>query len=186
MPNVASSVQHPEFLRIEGQDDIYLRLIQPGEAEALYAVIEADREHLQTYQQWAQDATLESTQQSIREALQDQAVGKSLRYRIVDAKSDAVIGNLTFYNRSSDVAYLGYWITKNSEGHGLAFAAVNRLLDYGFADWGLQAVRLEIAPGNERSEQLAARLGAQPTGEFTMGSVPEHPIKCQVWEIHRG
>jgi [ribosomal protein S5]-alanine N-acetyltransferase len=56
---------------------------------------------------------------------------------------------------------LSYWLVPEARGRGLAYAAVRLMLVSVVASAGLHSVVLDIEAGNQGSERLAERLGAE-------------------------
>lgn len=185
-----SSTLPPVKLNVAGRSDIYLRLTSLDDVEELYRFIENNRQHLQAYQEWARDATLDSTRKTIAKMVNNIADHKWLQYRIIavdEAGAKRLVGSVTFYEYDADkkVAGMGYWLGKDAEGHGYAQSAAERLLQYGFEEWSLERALLEISPDNERSERLAQRLGARLTKLRTAGLLSDDSKNYRVWEIKK-
>ncbi len=185
---VNTTITYPEELEVPDKPDIYLRLAKLDDAESLYTAVDADREHLSTYQKWAIDSTLESTRQHVAENMTGQAKDEYLAFRIVEKTNNKIIGGIGFRDRDIEAksCQAGYWLSKEYEGKGYALASFGEAFNCVFRVWELTKIVLEIAPGNKRSEQLAIRLGAEPTDEYNMGSIPGHPFKHRVWQVQRG
>ena len=59
------------MFRLSIRDGVYLQLMEERHAEAVYSVVDADREHLRTWLPWVdQSRTSEYTRQFIRGALE--------------------------------------------------------------------------------------------------------------------
>jgi RimJ/RimL family protein N-acetyltransferase len=56
---------------------------------------------------------------------------------------------------------LSYWLVPEARGHGVAYAAVQLVMSSVVAGSGLRSVVLDIEAGNEASQRLAERLGAE-------------------------
>ena len=78
----------------------------------------------------------------------------------------ALAGTVGFHriDRANLTTSIGYWLAAPYEGRGLMTAAVEALVTHAFEVWGLHRVELRIAPANERSRALAARLGFTEEG----------------------
>ena len=59
---------------------------------------------------------------------------------------------------------LGFMLTKEAEGRGIAFEASNCALTHAFTELGWQTLVSYIDPANTRASKLAANLGANPDG----------------------
>ncbi len=74
---------------------------------------------------------------------------------------------------------LGWLLTAEHEGRGLAYEAARIVHEFAWTALGLPSLVSYIAPGNTRSENLARRLGAYPDGLLLNGQVT-------VWRHQRG
>ncbi len=61
-------------------------------------------------------------------------------------------------------AYLGYWMSAESQGQGLATEAIVAVLDFAFGPAGLHRVQAAIMPRNERSLRVIGKLGFRREG----------------------
>ena len=178
----------PIELSIENRSDTFLRLLSTDDFAEIYQIVTKDRDHLQTYQRWAKDATLDSLRADITQNVEKVAKGEWLQYRIMyrdKSNQSRIIGSVTFYDHKPEdaVASLGYWITSDFEGKGYALSAAQSLRDFGFNEWGLRKIVIEIDEGNVRSEKLALRLGAKLTDQISSQEFNGQAYQCRVWEI---
>lgn len=61
-------------------------------------------------------------------------------------------------------AAVGYWLTPEARGRGLATAATSLLIDWGLRNLGLERVEFAIVPENHASQRVAERVRATPEG----------------------
>jgi ribosomal-protein-serine acetyltransferase len=141
-----------------------LRPLTPEDAAELDALVKSDRARLARWMPWAAEQTLETTAAFIRRATdQEQGNDGFQRAVVVDG---AIAGTVGFHRVDSDnrSTSIGYWLGQEYEGRGLMTAAVAALIDHAFGVWKLHRVELRIAPDNQPSRALAARLGFQEEG----------------------
>lgn len=81
--------------------------------------------------------------------------------------SGAAVGTVGFWNPEgwSEVE-IGWAMFEGSEGKGYAFEAAERARAHAYDTLGWGPLTSVIAPGNTRSEALAARLGAAPERDW--------------------
>ena len=144
--------------------DLELRSVAPADARALNALIAADRERLARFMPWAAGQTIESTREFIVRSLQQEAADDGFQAVLVVDGSIAGIAGYHRIDRANLSTTIGYWLASPYEGRGLMTAAVAALVDHAFRAWGLHRLELRIAPDNERSRALAARLGFREEG----------------------
>lgn len=144
---------------IRVREDLELRSVAPADASALDALIAADRERLARFMPWAAGQTIHSTREFIAAALEQEAADNGFQaVLVVDGGVVAGIVGYHRVDRSNLSTSIGYWLAAPYEGRGLMAAAVAALIAHAFDTWGLHRVELRIAPQNERSRALAARL----------------------------
>ena len=150
---------------IRVRDGLELRSVAPADAIALDALITADRERLARFMPWASGQTIQGTREFIGAALEQEA-GKNGFQAVLVVDEGALAGTVGFHriDRANLTTSIGYWLAAPYEGRGLMTAAVGALLTHAFEVWGLHRVELRIAPANERSRALAARLGFTEEG----------------------
>jgi len=179
--------EYPPTIAIEG-NSAYLRLTTEADAEELYATLDANREHLEKYQHFQlAGITPESVKEIVKRTVASIRDGSRLQYRII--KDEHLIGNVNFYELDKELgtANLAYWLAKDQQGKGIAYAASRSLVDYGFNGLGLKKIKLEIVPSNIRSEHLARRLGAKLLDKDTrIEMVGDRKYEYRMWEIKRG
>jgi ribosomal-protein-serine acetyltransferase len=152
-------------VRIRVRDDLELRSVAPADALALDALITADRERLARFMPWAAGQTIQGTREFIAAALEQEA-GENGFQAVLVVDEGALAGTVGFHriDRANLTTSIGYWLAAPYVGRGLMTAAVEALLTHAFEAWGLHRVELRIAPANERSRALAARLGFTEEG----------------------
>jgi ribosomal-protein-serine acetyltransferase len=145
-------------------DAHHLRLLEEADADALYAVIVANRDHLSRWMPWAPGQTLAGTLDFIRASRRQLAETQGFQAAIVT--ENGIIGVIGFHrldwpNHSTS---MGYWIAEDAQGHGIATRAARALLDHAFSVWGMNRVELRAGVENLRSRRVAERLGFSPEG----------------------
>lgn len=145
-------------------DERLLRLPEERDADELYALIEANREHLRPWMPWSAEATLASTLDFIRTSRRGLAERAALE--IVIVQRGAIVGaaglnRVEWSNRHGNV---GYWISQAAQGRGTVTEAARALVDHAFGNWELHRVEIRAAPGNVRSRRVAERLGFTQEG----------------------
>ncbi|MDQ6760546.1 MAG: GNAT family N-acetyltransferase [Acidobacteriota bacterium] len=153
------------MFRLSLRDGVYLQLMEERHAEAVYSVVDADREHLRTWLPWVdQSRSSECTRQFIRGALEQFAHSQGLSAAIwVQGEVAGGIGlqNCNWQNKNIE---MGYWLSSPFEGQGIATEASRALLSYAFDEWGLHRVEIRCAKGNTRSAAIPKRLGFAEEG----------------------
>lgn len=151
-------------MRLEIDERLYLRPLEAGDAEAIQALIEADRARLAEWLPWAARQTLAGTREFLAEARAQQARDDGFQAALV--RDGEIIGIAGFHgvDRGNRSTTIGYWLASRHQGEGLMTAAVRALVDHAFGAWGLHRVAIEAAVGNRRSRAIPERLGFTEEG----------------------
>ena len=146
-------------------DEINLRLLESHHAEALFAVVDANRQHLREWLPWL-DANIsaDDTRQFVR-ASQKQREEKSGFVAGIWV-CDELIG-LVGHNRidwENRVGYPGYWLAQGYEGKGIMTKSCCALIDHAFGELELDRIIIHCAVGNRKSRAIPERLGFREEG----------------------
>jgi ribosomal-protein-serine acetyltransferase len=71
---------------------------------------------------------------------------------------------LNSINALNKMCNLGYWVRSSRQRQGIALRCVQALSEHGFSALALQRVEIVVAVGNQASEAVAIKAGAQREG----------------------
>jgi ribosomal-protein-serine acetyltransferase len=133
--------------------------VERTDAEVLYALIAANREHLARWLPWAADQDLAATERFIAEA--EAQLARNDGFQAVIAPEGEILGVAGFHsvdwtNRNTSI---GYWLAEDAQGRGTMTAVVRALVDHAFTEWKLHRIEIHCAPANRRSRAIPERLG---------------------------
>lgn len=136
-----------------------VRPVRAADADAIYALTVANREHLVPWMPWAADNRLEDSRTYVAGALAQRA--RDDGFQAVLLVDGALAGSIGFHriDRINRATSMGYWIAAAHQGRGVVSAAVRALVTHAFADWGLHRVEIDAAVANVRSRAVPERLG---------------------------
>lgn len=141
-------------------DLIELRLHEEHHAEALFALIDKNRDHIGQwlpFVDWTDGP--KDTLEFIRGARKHWAEGRAVPTSIwFDGQLVGTIGFVNL-NRANKRAEIGYWIDADHQGQGIVTRATRALIDYGFGELGLYRMEIRCEPANEPSFGVPERLG---------------------------
>lgn len=145
-------------------DALGLRPLEAADAAELYAVVEANRDHLARWMPWAAGQDLAATEKFIAETEAQQAREDGFQAAI--APEGQIIGVAGFHsidwiNRNTSI---GYWLAEHAQGKGMMTAVVRALVDHAFTEWNLHRIEIHCAPANRRSRAIPERLGFREEG----------------------
>jgi ribosomal-protein-serine acetyltransferase len=146
-------------IRWQIDDDAFVRTLVPDDAEAVFAVIDANRAHIRPWMPWE---PLEREPADVRAFIQRSIASET------DLEGNGIwvgerfaggIGlSIDPLNASGEI---GYWVASSFEGRGLVTRACRLFLGHGFRELGLHRISIHAATQNTRSRAVAERLGLQ-------------------------
>jgi len=147
-------------------DTLSLRVLEPSDAEALYALIDRNREYLRPWFRWAPNV---KDAGEVRQRLEQELHGyekHGTAYCGVIAESKLVgLVYLCDHDLRNNRAEIGYWLDQNEQGKGYALRASKTMVDYCFGILEVERVSVNAELNNARSRGLAERLGFTFEGE---------------------
>ena len=147
-------------------DDIVLRPYRVDDAPTVYAAECESMSALQPWMAWCHPGyAIDESRAWLEQQVAAFARQDAYEFAIVSHEGAYLGGcGLNRLDRVNRRANLGYWVRSSATRRGVATAAVALLRDWGFAHTSL--IRLEIigAAGNEASQRVARRSGAEFEG----------------------
>lgn len=137
-----------------------VRLLRVSNADELYELTEANREHLAPWMSWVglvRDAG--DTLGYLRSCEQDMLAQRAFRagifqhHRLIGAID---LHDIDWVNRN---AKIGYWLDKAHTGHGIMTRAVRALVEYAFDALDMHRIEIRAAAENHPSRRIPERLG---------------------------
>lgn len=141
-----------------------MRLLDESDADALYALIDANRAYLAPWMPWAPGQTLQHTLDFIRTTRKQLTENDGFQVALTD--EERIIGVLGFHSVDwvNRAASLGYWLAEAAQGQGTMTRAVAALVDHALIGWQLNRVEIRAGVENLRSRGVPERLGFQQEG----------------------
>ncbi len=146
-------------------DEIELRQFLPDHADQLFALVEANREHLRAWLPWVDSTThAGDTLVFIRGQMRAYTGGSGLAAGIWFEEELAGAIGMHDINWTVGFASIGYWISREFEGRGIMTRSCRALVDHAFRVWGFNRIEIRCAVGNVRSQGIPERLGFRKEG----------------------
>jgi [ribosomal protein S5]-alanine N-acetyltransferase len=162
-----------------------------GDAEAIWPYV-SDPE-ISRFMSWDPHASIDETKAFIADVRRRMAEGTTISWVIRERESGAVCGlvSLIAIMRTHralryDKAELAYWLGSRFRKRGYATEACRAVLDYGFAELGLNKITVAHAMENQASRELIERLGFRQVGiEYKHFAKHGHWIDHVTYELLR-
>jgi ribosomal-protein-serine acetyltransferase len=143
-----------------------LRLLEESDADEMFALIDANREHLGPWMPWVEhEHEPADVLPFIRATRRQIADNDGLQTAIVDPDGRIVgmVGfhNVDWLNRKTSI---GYWLAAGEQGRGTMTEAVRAYVDHAFTTWKLNRITIQAAVENARSRAIPERLGFREEG----------------------
>jgi len=141
-------------------DKIRLEFVSPRHADALYELIDSNRDHLRPWLAWVDRTTCAGdVSQFIRRARRRHRLSGDITAAILHMGQLAGCIGLDDVDTTHRTAEIGYWLGGQFQGLGLITLSANALLKHAFDELDLNRIQLRAASDNERSKAVARRLG---------------------------
>ncbi len=141
-------------------DELRLRTLSEGDAEALFRVVDGNRDHLREWLPWLDANTtshdsLAFIQATLRQEAANQGFTCAIEFR------GRIVGIAGYHpirwnNKSVEI---GYWLARDAVGRGIMTRCCRVLISHAFTAYGLNRVQIPAAVGNRRSRAIPERLG---------------------------
>jgi ribosomal-protein-serine acetyltransferase len=154
------------MLRHELPGGYALRLPEESDAQELYDLIDANREHLLAWMPWAPaHRGADDVLPFIRLTRKQIADNDGLQTVIV-GPSGRIVGMVGTHGVDwrNGMTSIGYWMAHEEQGRGTMTAAVRAYVDHAFGTWKLNRVTIQAAVDNARSRAIPERLGFRQEG----------------------
>lgn len=146
-------------------DQISLRLLEPRHAPALFALTDANREHLRRWLPWLDTVTSVTDSLNFIAVTQNQfALNNGFVTGIwYEGELAGVVGH-NIIDWSNRLSLLGYWLGAGFEGKGVMTRSCRALVNHAFLELGLNRLDIRCAVENSRSRAIPERLGFRQEG----------------------
>lgn len=140
--------------------DIFLKIVKEEDVDTLFALVEANRDHLRQFLGWVDSNTsrldsLAFIRGEIAKLKQLETATFAIYY--VDSLAGLIsLHNIDHLNRSANI---GYWIAKKHQGKGLILKSTKAVIQYAFQELKIHRIEIRCATHNLRSQKIPEILG---------------------------
>jgi len=152
--------------RIEVDEEIVIREWAVADAQVLFDLVDANRQHLRRWEWPWVDKT--RTVDDLKISLEKDTSAET-RARILGGIVEfhgAAVGvlNLRGLDSPHRAAEFGYWLAREAQGKGIVTRGCRALIDIAFRERGIHRIVIIPASDNVRSRAVAERLGLTMEG----------------------
>lgn len=150
---------------IQISEDLLLRPVQPGDAEAIFTLTDKDRPYLREWLPWVDSTkTIEDSLNYIKFSQSGEKAGTLLNLAIIWKGEIVGICGFNKIDRTNRIAAIGYWLGSDFQGNGIMTQAAKALTTYAFNELQANKVEIRAAVENKKSRSIPERLGFEQEG----------------------
>jgi ribosomal-protein-serine acetyltransferase len=166
-------------------EDAELRILEPRHAEALYALIDRNREHLGAWMPWLDERyAIDSARTFIERDLARLPVDGGFPAGVWAGGELAGVIGFHAVDHMHRRTSIGYWLGAEFQGRGLMTAACAALVSYAFDELRLNRIEIHCATENRRSRAIPERLGFRHEGTLKEAEwLHDHFVDLEVYAM---
>lgn len=148
------------MFRFELGPDAHLAILETRHAAGIYALVDANRAHLEPWFPWV-EAHTDTTEAARFIQSQLDTFAARTGHCCGIWLGERLVGTIGCHkiDARTQSGEIGYWLAKDATGHGLMTRAAAVMIDYLIADRGLHRVVIRARVDNGPSRAVAERLG---------------------------
>jgi ribosomal-protein-serine acetyltransferase len=155
------------MFKIEIEPDLSLQLLHLNQAKAIFELGVKNKDDFTNWLPWIEsNKTIEDSKAFIVKELTNYAKGRGVICSIV--YKNKIIGNISLFNIAYESSFrnaeIGYWLDKDYQGKGIMTKAANKMVEIAFNQFGVYKVTIRCATANNKSCNIAKRLGFKKDG----------------------
>jgi ribosomal-protein-serine acetyltransferase len=140
--------------------DIVLRSLEEKHAGELFRLVDGNRAYLRQWLPWLDGNTsVKDNEEFIRHSHERFSKKEGVTVGIWYKGALAGVISFVTLDMTNRSGMLGYWVSAEHQGKGLATRACAAMIDYGCLDLGLNRLVIRAATDNLRSQAVPRRLG---------------------------
>lgn len=152
-------------LVITVRDGLELRRRSESDAEAVFQVIDKNRNYLKQWLPWLDDSkTVDDLRKYIRSDAMEFEKKEGCDFGIWYAGQWIGGIGLSSFGTKDRKTSIGYWLSEDFQGKGIMTDCVRALVNYCFEHLNLNRIVIRCASGNTKSRAIPQRLGFKEEG----------------------
>ncbi|MFT4147535.1 MAG: GNAT family protein [Micrococcaceae bacterium] len=161
---------------------VNLRLVEPDDAQELASLYRINREHLAPWDPARDEEFYTARWQRALVTVQLRHHAEGRYYPFIIVHENKIIGcvNLGQIQRGSlDSADIGYWISCEYQGQGIATQVLQEVIHYAFKELKLHRIQASVMPDN-----IASIKVLEKNDFLKIGLAPQYLKVAGKWEDH--
>jgi ribosomal-protein-serine acetyltransferase len=145
--------------------NIHIRLFKQTDAEELYKVTTANRDHLYQFMSWMDELhTLCDFENHLKTA--EERAAQKTGFKIGVWRDGTLIGcvEVVGIEYKHKFGQVGYWLAHDCTGKGIMTLVLRRVISILFGEFEWNRVEIRVASENEKSLKIPERLGLRQEG----------------------
>ena len=158
MNGSGSSISRPINLLVD--DDLILKEIQLNDADAIYHIIDTQREYLRQWLPFIDYTRHVGDTRAYILSLYDKPYDhRDMVFTICCQNKVVGLMGLKGTDRDNHKTEIGYWLSHDMQGKGVVTRSCYRLIKYLFENAGINRIQIRVSTANEKSKKIPRRLG---------------------------
>jgi len=158
-------MQLTEEFPLSVDENISLSLLEDRQANALFELVDANREHLREFLGWldlnnSSEDSLDFIKSEVDKRIRSEALTLTIHVNH-ELKGLLALNTIDHLNHNASI---GYWISKDAQGQGIMTKSVKKLIELSFEKLRLHRLEVRCAVHNNKSQKISERLGFQKEG----------------------
>ena len=151
-------------------EQIELKLLEHRDAEALFKVVDKDRDYLREWLPWVDKTLFVSDYFPVIDMWLKQFADRQ-GFQAGILYDGEIVGMAGFHGIDSNngKTSVGYWLSEGWQGKGIMTDVVRALLHYAFEIENLNRVEIRASEANHKSRAIPERLGFKQEGIIRNG-----------------
>jgi len=147
-----------------------LRLRDESHARETFWLIKKNEDHLRPWMKWIDKVeSVEDSVSNIELNIEEWDLKTDLHLGIF--RDELLIGMISLHNIDylNHKAYIGYWLDKDNEGRGIMTDSARAMIEYAYAELGMNRIEIRVGVNNVKSRAIPERLGFTQEGVIRDG-----------------
>jgi ribosomal-protein-serine acetyltransferase len=152
---------------------IRIKEITLDDAEAIFRIIDEEREFLREWLPFVDETTDITYTQTFVQTVVESASNEFVGIIFYENKLVGLVGmkDSDFENKKTEI---GYWLSQPFQHRGIITKSCKALIKFAFNDLDMNRVQIKVATGNHKSQRVAERLGFVREGIEREGELHSH------------